>query len=108
MKINLEAAREEMGAYFVDFTHVRKGKNYHAYIRFNDIKSWEREISNKAQDRATRWRLETVHGDVYYTLNSFIEIMDTNKWFPRRHEGSSNGILSNALLYREEEAGSRS
>ena len=103
MKINLEAAREQ-GAYFIDFTHVRNGKNYHAYIRLNVIKCWEREI--ESLDRASRWSLKTIHGDVYYTLNSFHEIMDTNKWYPVLREGKSNGIISHSLLYREDEVGS--
>ena len=100
MKINVDAARDE-GAYFVDFTYVEDGKNHHAYIRMDDIKSFQSDI--KSQDRATRWRLETASGDVYYTLNSFIDIMDTNRWFPKHREGKRNGFVLNELLYREEE-----
>jgi len=39
MKINVETAQEG-GAYFVNFTHVREGENYHAYIRLEDVKFW--------------------------------------------------------------------
>jgi hypothetical protein len=100
MKINVEGA-QETGAYFVDFTYVHNSKNYHAYIRMDDIKSFQCDM--KSQDRATRWRLETVSGDIYYTLNSFIDIMDTNRWFPKHREGPKNGFVVNELLYRPEE-----
>jgi len=100
MKINVDAAREE-GAYFVNFTYVKDSKNHHAYIRMDDIKSFQSDL--KSQDRSTRWRLETVGGDIYYTLNSFIDIMDTNRWFPKHREGRKNGFVLNELLYREEE-----
>ena len=100
MKINVEGTHEP-GAYFVNFTYVKKGKNHHAYIRMDDIKSFQSDI--KSQDRATRWRLETTSGDIYYTLNSFIDIMDTNKWFPKHKEGRRNGFVVNELLYRPEE-----
>jgi len=100
MKINVEAA-QEAGAYFVNFTYVKKGKNYHAYIRMDDIKSFQAEL--RSQERDQRWRLETKSGDVYYTLNSFIDIMDTNMWFPKNREGKTNGFVLNELLYRPEE-----
>jgi len=100
MKINVEGTHEP-GAYFVDFTYVKNDKNYHAYIRMDDIKSFQVDL--KSQDRSTRWRLETVSGDVYYTLNSFIDIMDTNRWFPEHREGSKSGFVVNELLYRPEE-----
>ena len=65
MKINVEGTHEP-GAYFVDFTYVKNDKNYHAYIRMDDIKSFQVDL--KSQDRSTRWRLETVSGDaVSYT-----------------------------------------
>ena len=38
MRINVEGDTE-IGAYFVSFVHVRDGKNYHADIRMDDIKS---------------------------------------------------------------------
>ena len=101
MKINVEGTHEH-GAYFVDFTYVHEEKNYHAYIRMDDIKSFQVDL--KSQERATRWRLETVSGDVYYTLNSFIDIMDTNRWFPKHREGHKSGFVVNELLYRPEEA----
>ena len=101
MKINVEGTHEH-GAYFVDFTYVHEEKNYHAYIRMDDIKSFQVDL--KSQERATRWRLETVSGDVYYTLNSFIDIMDTNRWFPKHREGRKSGFVVNELLYRPEEA----
>ena len=100
MKINVEGGHEE-GAYFVNFTYVKDSKNHHAYIRMDDIKSFQSDL--KSQDRSTRWRLETVGGDIYYTLNSFIDIMDTNRWFPKHREGRKNGFVLNELLYREEE-----
>jgi hypothetical protein len=100
MKINVEGDTE-IGAYFVSFTHVRKGRNYHAYIRMDDIKSFENDI--ESQDRATRWRLETNSGDIYYTLNSFMELMDTNSWHPKRREGSKSGFVMRELLYRPTE-----
>jgi len=101
MKINVEGGTE-IGAYFVNFTHVRKGKNYHVYIRMDDIKSFDSDL--KSQNRATRWRLETTSGDVYYTLNSFIDIMDTNRWYPQHREGKKTGFVMNEILYRPEEA----
>ena len=101
MKINVEGDTE-IGAYFVNFTHVRKGRNYHAYIRMDDIKSFEHDI--ESHDRSSRWRLETNGGDVYYTLNSFIELMDTNSWYPKRREGAKSGFVMRELLYRPEEA----
>ena len=100
MKINVEGAPEP-GAYFVNFTYVHNDKNYHAYIRMDDIRSFQVDL--KSQDRATRWRLETVSGKVYYTLNSFIDIMDTNRWFPKHREGNKSGFVVNELLYRPEE-----
>ena len=100
MRINVEGDTE-IGAYFVSFTHVHDGKNHHAYIRMDDIKSFDNTL--ESQDRATRWRLETNDGNVYYTLNSFIDIMDTNKWFPRHREGTKTGFVMGELLYRENE-----
>lgn len=101
MKINVEGGYEP-GAYFVNFIYVREMRNYHAYIRMDDIKSFQVDL--KSTDRGTRWRLETASGDIYYTLNSFIEIMDTNKWFPINREGTTSGFVMNELLYRPEEA----
>ena len=100
MRINVEGDTE-IGAYFVNFVHVRDGKNFHADIRMDDIKSFESEVGN--QDRSTRWRLKTNGGDVYYTLNSFIDIMDTNKWYPKHREGKKSGFVMRELLYRQEE-----
>ena len=100
MKINVEGTHEP-GAYFVNFTYVHNSKNYHAYIRMDDIRSFQADY--KSQDRATRWRLETTSGEVYYTLNSFMDIMDTNRWFPKHREGRKNGFVVNELLYRPEE-----
>ena len=104
MRINVEGDTE-IGAYFVSFTHVLDGKNHHAYIRMDDIKSFDNTL--ESQDRATRWRLETNSGEVYYTLNSFIDIMDTNKWFPRQREGNKTGFVMRELLYRENEESDR-
>jgi hypothetical protein len=100
MKINVEGTHDP-GAYFVDFTYVENDKNYHAHIRMDDIKSFQCDL--KSQDRSTRWRLETVSGNIYYTLNSFIDIMDTNRWFPKYKEGQGSGFVVNELLYRPEE-----
>jgi len=102
MKINVDDAPVP-GAYFVNFTHVREDKNYHVYMRMDDIKSFESDVKGQS-DRSHRWRLETVHGDVYYTLNTFIDIMDTNRWFPTRREGEKSGFVVDELLYRPEEA----
>ncbi len=104
MRINVEGDTE-IGAYFVSFTHVLDGKNHHTYIRMDDIKSFDNTL--ESQDRATRWRLETNNGDVYYTLNSFIDIMDSNKWFPRQREGTKTGFVMRELLYRENEESDR-
>ena len=100
MKINVEDAHPP-GAYFVNFTYVQNDKNHHAYIRMDDIKSFQVDL--KSQDRSTRWRLETVSGDIYYTLSSFMDIMNTNRWFPKHREGRQSGFVVNELLYREEE-----
>ena len=100
MKINVEGGQDP-GAYFVNFTYVHDSKNYHAYIRMDDIKSFQVDL--KSQDRASRWRLETNGGDIYYTLNSFMDIMDTNRWFPKHREGKKSGFVLNELLYRKEE-----
>ena len=65
--------------------------------RMDDFKSFESEI--ESQDRATRWRLETNSGDVYYTLNSFVDIMDTNRWYPKHREGKKSGFIMRELMY---------
>jgi len=101
MKINVENVAE-VGAYFVNFTHVREDKNYHIYMRMDDIKSFESDVKGQS-DRAHRWRLETVHGEIYYTLNTFIDIMDTNRWFPKHCKGEKSGFVVNELLYRPDE-----
>ena len=67
----------------------------------DDIRSFRVDL--KSQDRATRWRLETAGGEIYYTLNSFVDIMDTNRWFPKHREGRKSGFVVNELLYRPEE-----
>jgi len=100
VKINIDPGHEP-GAYFVNFTYVHNSKNYHAYIRMDDIRSFQVDL--KSQDRATRWRLEAAGGEIYYTLNSFVDIMDTNRWFPKRREGRKSGFVVNELLYRPEE-----
>lgn len=98
MKINVDSTREA-GANFVDFTHVRNGENYHAFIRLQDIKSWESIAMSGKADRATRWRLTTVQGDVYYTLNNFNEIMTTTRWYPRPSDGRHTGRVGDERLY---------
>jgi len=103
MKINVESS-QEAGANFVNFTHVRDGKNFHTYIRLQDIKSWESIAGSGRADRTTRWRLNTVQGDVYYTLNNFNEIMTTNKWYPRHGDGNGVGRVDDRYLYRPEKA----
>ena len=102
MKINLDTAQEG-GAYFVNFTHVREGENYHAYIRLEDVKSWESVAMSSKHDRAARWRLQTVQGDSYYTLNNFTEIMTTSKWYPRSTDGTGQGRVGDDQLYSRSE-----
>ena len=89
--------------YYVNFTHVRGGENYHAYIRLKDIKSWESVAMASSADRSTRWRLTTVQGDEYFTLNTFSHIMETSRKFPRPGDGRGMGRVSDAHLYRENE-----
>jgi len=101
VKINLETTQEG-GAFFVSFTHVRDGENYHAYIRLEDIKSWESVAMSSKHDRATRWRLQTVQGDSYYTLSNFTEIMTTSCWYPRPSDGKGLGRVSDERLYVED------
>lgn len=98
MKINLETPQEK-GAFFVSFTHVRDGDNYHAYIRLEDIRSWEASVNSSDADRATRWRLQTTSGDIYYTLSNFHEIMTTTRWYPRPSDGSGMGRVGDERLY---------
>ena len=102
MKINLDTAQEG-GAFFVNFTHVREGENYHTFMRLEDIKSWESIAMSPQHDRATRWRLQTVHGDNYYTLNNFNEIMTTSRWYPRPSDGNGLGRVGDDRLYTKEE-----
>ena len=106
MKINLETAQDG-GAFFVSFTHVRDGDNYHAYIRLEDIKSWEAAVSSHGDDRATRWSLQTTNGDIYYTLSNFHEIMTTTRWYPRPSDGSGIGRVGDERLYSREELNER-
>jgi len=102
MKINVESTQEG-GAFFVNFTHVRDGKNYHTYIRLENIKSWESTTESRQADRATRWILETMQGDRYYTLSNFNHIMSTVTWFPRPSDGRGNGRIGDTYLYDEKE-----
>jgi hypothetical protein len=99
MKINLETAQDG-GAFFVSFTHVRDGENYHAFIRLEDIKSWESIVGSGSHDRSSRWRLKTRDGDCYYTLSNFHEIMTTTQWYPRDADGKGMGRVGDERLYR--------
>jgi len=98
MKINVEA-EQQGGAFFVSFTHVRDGENYHAFIRLEDIKSWEAIVGSGNHDRSSRWRLKTNQGDLYYTLSNFHEIMTTSRWYPRSSDGTGIGRLGDDNLY---------
>jgi len=89
--------------YFVNFTHVRNDDNFHIYIRLSDIKSWESIAKSGGADRSTRWKLTTIQGDIYYTLNSFNEIMTTSRKYPRTTDGSGHGRVGDAYLYRNDE-----
>jgi hypothetical protein len=102
MKINVDSSQDG-GAYFVNFTHVRDGDNYHAYIKLEDIKAWESVAASRRHDRSTRWKLTTTQGDVYYTLNNFDHIMSTSRWFPRPKDGSGSGRISDSYLYTDGE-----
>lgn len=102
MKINVDSSQEG-GAYFVSFTHVVDGENYHTYLRLEDIKSWTATAMSDHVDRSTRWRLETVNGDNYYTLSNFNEIMTTSKWYPRSTDGRGLGRVGDDHLYRRGE-----
>lgn len=102
MKLNLDATKDST-AYFVNFTHVRDGENFHAYIKLEDIKAWESIARSSKYDRATRWRLLTVQGDVYYTLNNFNEIMTTAQLYPRPTDGKGCGRVGDHYLYKKDE-----
>ncbi|MAF25060.1 hypothetical protein CL634_05740 [bacterium] len=102
MKINLDSSQEG-GTYFVNFTHVENGDNYHTYIKLEDIKSWESIAESGGADRSTRWKLTTIQGDIYYTLNTFNDIMSTTNWYPRPSDGSGHGRLADTHLYRDGE-----
>jgi hypothetical protein len=102
MNLSLDTSVDE-GEYFINFTHVRDGENYHIYLRLKDIKLWESVAMSRSHDRATRWRLETVHGDVYFTLNNFNEIMTTSRKYPRSTDGSGTGRVGDDYLYRGED-----
>jgi len=101
VKINLETTQEG-GAFFVSFTHVRDGENYHTYIRLEDIKSWESVAMSRDQNKASRWCLKTAQGDTYYTLSNFNEIMTTSRWYPRLSDGKGLGRVSDERLYVED------
>jgi len=90
----------DISEYFVNFTHVRDGENYHIYIRLKDIKSWESIARSRDRDRSTRWKLTTTQGDVYYTLNNFSHIMTTSTKYPRPADGSGIGRVGDEQLYR--------
>lgn len=102
MKINVDSSQEG-GAYFVNFTHVSAGKSYHAYIRLNDIKLWESVAMSGGHDKATRWKLITIQGDIYYTLNNFNHIMTTARWYPRDSDGAGQGRIADDCLYGDGE-----
>lgn len=102
MKINVDTTNPG-GAFFVSFTHVRGDENYHTFIRLEDIKSWESVTNSGNADRATRWCLKTIHGDTYYTLSNFNEIMTTSRWYPRPTDGDGLGRVGDNQLYRKGE-----
>ena len=102
MKLNLDATPESM-TYYVNFTHVRDGDNFHIYIKLEDIKCWESVAMSGAHDRSTRWCLTTVQGDTYYTLNNFNEIMTTSTLYPRPSDGKSTGRVPDQCLYQKGE-----
>jgi len=102
MKINVESSQSG-GAYFVNFTHVKDGDNYHAYIKMEDIKSWESVAMSRKHDKFTRWKLTTIQGDIYYTLNNFGHIMTTSRWYPRPSDGHGTGRVADSYLYDNEE-----
>ncbi len=106
MKINVDTAQQS-GAFFVNFTHVRDGENYHTFIRLEDIKSWESVAAPGSVDRASRWCLRTTQGDTYYTLNNFNEIMTTSNWYPRTTDGKGLGRVGDDRLYSREEYANR-
>ena len=106
MKINVDSSQSG-GAYFVNFTHVKDGDSYHAYIKLEDIKSWESVAMSGNHDKSTRWKLTTVQGDIYYTLNNFGHIMSTSSWYPRSSDGRGTGRVADCHLYADgEEKGS--
>jgi hypothetical protein len=100
LSLNTDADRSD---YFVNFTHVRDGENYHIYLRLEHIKSWEAIAMSGSADRATRWRLTTTQGDTYYTLNNFNDIMTTCKKYPRAGDGNNCGRVGDSYLYRRGE-----
>jgi len=102
VKLNLDATPQST-AYYVNFTHVRDGDNFHTYLKLEDIKCWESVAMSGAHDRATRWRLVTVQGDIYYTLNTFNEIMTTSRLYPRPSDGNGTGRMGDEYLYEEGE-----
>jgi len=93
----------DISVYFINFTHVCEGQNYHIYIRLSDIKSWESVAMSTTHDRATRWKLTTNQGDTYYTLNNFNEIMSTVRKYPRAIDGAGHGRVGDDYLYRRKD-----
>ena len=102
MKLNLDTTTDGT-SYYVNFTHVRDGDNFHIYIKLEDIKSWESVAMSGDQDRATRWRLTTVQEDTYYTRNNFTEIMRTSYRYPRPADGRNQGRVGDEFLYKKDE-----
>lgn len=101
MNLNLDTTTDE-SEYFINFTHVRDGDNFHIYLKLKDVKSWESVAMSAKADRATRWRLITVQNDVYYTLNNFNEIMTTSRRYPRPNDGKGTGRVGDERLYNKE------
>ena len=102
MNLNLDTT-PDISEHFVNFTHVRDGDNFHIYIRMRDIKSWESVAMSSKHDRSTRWKLTTIHGDEYFTLNNFSEIMTTCRQYPRPSDGAGTGRVGDSCLYRKGE-----
>jgi len=113
MKFNLET-QPDAGAYFINFTHVKGGNYYHAYVRLDDVVSWESEIvtyADSAEKRSAHsngqenWVLTTNHRS-YKTVQNFNEIMDTCNWHSPRTTsvGSPTGRLDDVTVANRKES----
>tara|TARA_R100000808_G_C2147197_1_gene155133 strand:- start:1933 stop:2289 length:357 start_codon:yes stop_codon:yes gene_type:complete len=103
------------GAYFIDFTYAREGNFYHAYVKLDDVVSWESEIVTTAdapekresnrQPGQRNWILCTTH-KTYRTVENFHTIMKTCRWYAAPEVGSPrySGRLDDMAVVRLKES----